>query len=225
MEDIYGTAAYNRAFGIAPLLYDQSNANGQTEKPNTIGTLTGNILRPTLTAFNKGIDPSQVYKNAGLAGASGSYSGINNSWVSSGGSNDTYEARNARIAALTAAGLSDSEARVEADNGFSIASTDEPQQQQQTYQNQLQPFQMTQQYQNYMGGARPQQQYQNFQNFQPQQQMQQPFQMQQPQQRQELQTFQSQAPTAQTSGLLGSTQAQPQGNQYGLLNPYANSQR
>jgi hypothetical protein len=220
MEDIYGTAAYNKAFGINPLLYDKNNANGQTEKPNTIGTLTGNVLRPTLTAFNSGIDPSQVYKNAGLAGASGSYTGLNNSWVPSGGASDTHEARNARIAALTAAGMSDSDARIEADNGFMIASTDQPQQQQQSFQSQLQPFQMTQQYQNYMGSFQPQMQ--SFQ--QPQFQQMQQQQPQQPQ-RQQLQTFQSQAPAQTSGGLLGYNQPAAQGNQYGLLNPYATSQR
>lgn len=60
-DDIYGTAAYNKAFGITPLRYGEGNANGQIEKPNTIGTLTGNTLRPTLTAFNAGIDPRVIY--------------------------------------------------------------------------------------------------------------------------------------------------------------------
>jgi hypothetical protein len=79
-------------------------------------------------------------------------------------------------------------------------------------QNVLQPFQMTQQYQNYMAG-----------NYsQPQRSYQQPP---MPQPRQQLQTFQSQATMPQTSGLLGYNQPAPQGNQYGLLNPYATSQR
>lgn len=125
MEDLYGTDAYNRAFGLVPLKYAKGNANGQVAKPNTIGSLAGRTeLAPTLAAFNAGINPNEVYAKAGLQTAKGSYTGINGSWVPATGASDTDEARNARIAALIAAGMKDSAARAEADNGFHMAETD-----------------------------------------------------------------------------------------------------
>lgn len=113
-NDIYGTAHYNEAMGLTPL----TDANG-IAKSNTLGTFSGNSIMPTMDAFTAGVDPLAVYKAAGLAGPTGSYSGPNNSWVPTGAArNDTIEARNARIKALKAAGLSESAAQLEADNGF-----------------------------------------------------------------------------------------------------------
>ncbi|MBC3919152.1 hypothetical protein H8L32_16795 [Undibacterium sp. CY18W] len=113
-NDIYGTAHYNEAMGLTPL----TDENG-IAKSNTLGTFSGNSIMPTMDSFTAGVDPLAVYKAAGLAGPTGSYSGPNNSWVPTGAArNDTIEARNARIKALKAAGLSETAAQLEADNGF-----------------------------------------------------------------------------------------------------------
>ena len=94
--DVYGTDAYNKAFGLTPLTYGANNANGDVAKHNTIGLLTGNQVLPGLDMFNRGIDPQQIIKNAGLATAQGQY--VNGSWKSSMA--DSYAARDKRIAAL-----------------------------------------------------------------------------------------------------------------------------
>lgn len=70
---------------------------------------------PLQGTFNKGVNPSEVYKAAGLNTAESHFlGGENNSkW-------DTLNERNKRIDALVSAGLTQEEARKEAMNGFSL---------------------------------------------------------------------------------------------------------
>lgn len=241
--DIYGTDAYNQAFGLTPLTYGAGNPMEGTAKHNTIGLLTGNTLRPGLSMFNSGIDPQKIIADAGLGTAQGQY--VNGQWQASG--QDSYAARDKRIAALKAAGLSDSDARVEADRGYAIPTTEEemyqsgqmqrPQQQMQQQKPVLQPFQMTSQYQGYMNGNAQSPGTNSFAqllpflnqsvNFGQQPQTQQNPLAQQAQMPQQNQFVQSYTPNA---GLIGQTQQQqPQqrgllsggqfgsGNRYGLL--------
>ena len=236
--DVYGTDAYNKAFGLTPLTYGAGNANGDVAKHNAIGLLTGNKVFPGLDMFNRGIDPQQIIKNAGLATAQGKY--VDGEWQSSMG--DTYAARDQRIAALKAAGLSDSDARVEADRGYAISTTEEemyqlgqmqrPQQQKPV----LQPFQMTSQYQNYLQGntrAPTANSYaqmgllsNNFQSIAPmlqqamqQQQTQQPMQQAMQPYQSQFSTYnpQQQAQQQQPRGLLDYASGGSFGNRYGLL--------
>lgn len=234
--DVYGTDAYNKAFGLSPLTYGINNANGDVAKHNTIGLLTGNQVLPGLDMFNRGIDPQQIIKNAGLATAQGQY--VNGSWQSNMA--DTYAARDQRIAALKAAGLSDSDARVEADRGYTISEQEPEPQQAAPMQQSLQPFQMTSQYQNYLQGntrAPTANSYaqmgllsNNFQSIAPmlqqamqQQQTQQPMQqaMQQAMQpyQSQFSTYnpQQQAQQQQPRGLLDYASGGSFGNRYGLL--------
>lgn len=235
-DDVYGTQAYNKAFGLTPLRYGAGNAHGDTPIPNSIGVLTGNKVFPGLDMFNRGIDPQQLIKNAGLATAQGQY--VNGQWQSSMA--DTYAARDKRIAVLKAAGLSDSDARVEADRGYSIIEPEEEKQQAAPMQQALQPFQMTSQYQSYLQGntrAPTANSYSqmgllsnNFQNIAPM--LQQAMQQQQTQQpmkqamQQAMQPYQSQFSTynpqqqaqqQQPRGLLDYASGGSFGNRYGLL--------
>jgi hypothetical protein len=110
-NDIYGTSKYNQYFGLKDA--------GQ----NTLGSFTGNRLMPTLGAFNAGVtDYNEIYRKAGIPEAKGSYSGINNSWVPDV-QGDTMDAFNARVSALRAAGLDDTESRMGASAGFNMRET------------------------------------------------------------------------------------------------------
>lgn len=207
-----------------------------------------NLLRPSYDLWKKGIDVNEIYKNAGLRTAGGSYSGINNSWVAD--HNDTLEARDKRVQALIGAGMPEHEAMSASSLGFIQLETDADnagrlmseyirkngmansidvwnhyqatEEFDPTIGQQkapaLQPFQQTQQYQNYMNGGYGQPQ----QNMQQQSQSQNFMAAQQPMQqpRAQLQSFQPQQYNNQSGGLL-STNSQPQQNQYGLLSPYA----
>ncbi|MFZ6757966.1 DUF4214 domain-containing protein [Undibacterium sp. Ji50W] len=123
--DIYGTADYNQAQGLTPLQY----ADGSGVKNNTIGYAPAGstTLLKTQSAYQLGIDPNDVYRKAGLATPTGSYTGPNHSWVPSGAAaQDTPEAMQARFKALQAAGMEIGDAWVEANNGFSSPQVNAP---------------------------------------------------------------------------------------------------
>ncbi|TRW90304.1 hypothetical protein [Candidatus Methylobacter oryzae] len=117
-SDPFGVVAYNQKFGLtAPRASDPAN-QAQFDK-TTIGTYSGTTVMPTLATFNAGIDPNEVYTNAGLPLPEGSY--VNGIWIptpNTPSANDTTAAREARINALMNAGLSASDASVQADQGF-----------------------------------------------------------------------------------------------------------
>jgi len=117
-SDPFGVVAYNQKFGLtAPRASDPAN-QAQLDK-TTIGTYSGTTVMPTLATFNAGIDPNEVYANAGLPLPEGSY--VNGIWIptpNTPSANDTTAAREARINALTNAGLSASDAAAQADQGF-----------------------------------------------------------------------------------------------------------
>lgn len=156
------TLLYNKQFGLEnqkhPLNDSAQSAQFGGMDRAGIGSYAGkNQYVPTFQAWKKGIDPSKLYEEAGLASPKGSYSGINGSWVDDNLGLDTVEKRNQRIEVLKKAGLTDSEAWGEANRGFHQRSEPEeeqvyqPQQfQQQQYQPQLQDFQRSAQYQNYL---------------------------------------------------------------------------
>ncbi|MFZ6769936.1 DUF4214 domain-containing protein [Undibacterium sp. Di26W] len=123
--DIYGTADYNQAQGLTPLQY----ADGSGVKNNTIGYAPAGstTLLKTQSAYQLGIDPNEVYRKAGLATPTGSYTGPNHSWVPTGvAAQDTPEAMQARFKALQAAGMEIGDAWVEANNGFSSPQVNTP---------------------------------------------------------------------------------------------------
>lgn len=93
-------------------------SNGQRAYDKYYAGAGNDVLRDSYDTWSHGIDSLKVYKDAGLAGPEGSYSGPNGSWVPKSGATDTLEAKQKRVAALKAAGLSDTDAFIAADNGF-----------------------------------------------------------------------------------------------------------
>jgi hypothetical protein len=123
--DIYGTADYNTANNLTPLNY----ADGSGVKANTIGYAPAGstTLLKSQAAYQLGIDPNEIYKKAGLATPTGSYTGANHSWVPSGAAaQDTPEAAQARFKALQDAGMEIGDAWIEAHNGFSSPQVNTP---------------------------------------------------------------------------------------------------
>ena len=120
--------AYNKAFGLTPATYTSDNPNSQINgglKPNTLGSNAGRQgYIPSIYAFQAGIDPAKLYAENGLNVPQGSYA-EDGQFIDQNFGKDTLAQRDQRIALLKKNGMSEADAWIEGNRGFTEAYTDE----------------------------------------------------------------------------------------------------